>query len=409
MKKQTFHNERGQVLVMIALAAVGLFGFAALAIDGSMVFSDRRHAQNAADTSVLDAALTKTRGGDWVAEGLDRADSNGYDDNGTSNDVYISLCSDADATCTGLPALADPDEYIQVRIRSDVDLFFTRVIGRSKATNYVQAVARAVPSHYDEMFSGNAVVGLNPDDCKSVKYTGSATTTITGSGIFVMSSCPVNAFDGGGHGTLNVPSICAVGGIDPGGLKIPASTTQTEGCTPPPAIVEPNPECTGDATWSGNVMQPGRYTGPFPPKNVDTLMSGIYCIDGDFKLSSATLTGHGVVLRMNDGGIALNGGDEVHLSAPTEGDYAGLLIYMPMADSANCDAVVINGNSDSTITGSILAPCSHIQINGTGASGINGQIIGDTVDIAGNSGTKIHYDAALNFHALTQPEIEFKQ
>lgn len=37
---------RGQALVLIALAAVGLFAFAALAIDGSAVFSDRRHAQN---------------------------------------------------------------------------------------------------------------------------------------------------------------------------------------------------------------------------------------------------------------------------------------------------------------------------------------------------------------------------
>ena len=55
MKNQIQLKERGQALVIIALAAVVLFGFAALSIDGSRVFSDRRHAQNAADTSVLDA------------------------------------------------------------------------------------------------------------------------------------------------------------------------------------------------------------------------------------------------------------------------------------------------------------------------------------------------------------------
>ncbi|MCI0553607.1 MAG: pilus assembly protein TadG-related protein, partial [Anaerolineae bacterium] len=55
------NSEKGQALVLIALAAVGLFAFAALAIDGGRVFSDRRHAQNAADTAALAAALAKIR------------------------------------------------------------------------------------------------------------------------------------------------------------------------------------------------------------------------------------------------------------------------------------------------------------------------------------------------------------
>ncbi len=54
-------SERGQALVLIAFAAVGLFAFTALAIDGSRVYSDRRHAQNAADTSALAAALARIR------------------------------------------------------------------------------------------------------------------------------------------------------------------------------------------------------------------------------------------------------------------------------------------------------------------------------------------------------------
>ena len=55
MNNKTIKTERGQALVMIVLAAIGLFAFAALAIDGSIIYSDRRHAQNAADTAVLDA------------------------------------------------------------------------------------------------------------------------------------------------------------------------------------------------------------------------------------------------------------------------------------------------------------------------------------------------------------------
>src|SRR5512143_49608 len=110
MKTSHPSTQRGQALVMIALAAVGLFAFAALAIDGSAIFSDRRHAQNAADTSALAAALAKTRQDPlWEPIGLSRAASNGYDDNGDTNDVFLYN-----------PPISGPytgnDEYIQVRI-----------------------------------------------------------------------------------------------------------------------------------------------------------------------------------------------------------------------------------------------------------------------------------------------------
>jgi uncharacterized membrane protein len=58
MKRKS--QEKGQALILVALAAIGLVGFAALAIDGSMKFSDQRHAQNAADSAALAAALAAT-------------------------------------------------------------------------------------------------------------------------------------------------------------------------------------------------------------------------------------------------------------------------------------------------------------------------------------------------------------
>ena len=53
MKTQTRSSERGQALVLIVLAMIVLLGFTALAVDGSMVYSDRRYVQNAADASSL--------------------------------------------------------------------------------------------------------------------------------------------------------------------------------------------------------------------------------------------------------------------------------------------------------------------------------------------------------------------
>jgi len=405
MIKNKIAKESGQALVIIALAAVGLFAFAALAIDGSMVFSDRRHAQNAADTAVLDAALTYVRVGDWVTEGKARATSNGYDDNGTTNTVEVELCSVSIDPCDSLPVGANPAEYIQVQITSQVSTFFARVIGIDQVTNAVEAVAKVVPSVYDEMFYGNAVVGLAPTDCHAVTYQGNADTTIVGGGIFVMSSCDDSAFFNSSNAAdLTAPSLCAVGGItyNPGAIDIPSIQ---EGCSPPPSIVEPNPSCSGNAVQSGNTMSSGTWVGQFPPAGVDTLQSGIYCVNGDFHINGGdSLTGIGVVIRMDEGDIVWNGGATVHLEAPTSGTYDGLLLYMP--SSTNCNSITLNGNSGSVIFGTILAPCADVNILGTGDSGIVGQVIGYTVDLSGTSTINLTYDDAHNYDALTQPSIE---
>lgn len=399
--------ERGQALVLIAFAAVGLFAFAALAIDGSMVFSDRRHAQNAADTASLDAALAYIRlgpSGAWVDEGLDRAESNGYDNDGTRNIVAVELCSMAADPCDSLPAGADPASYVQVQITSNVSTYFARVIGISQITNRVEAVAEVVPSVYDEMFYGNAVVGLAPTDCHAVTYQGNADTNITGGGIFVMSSCPDSAFFNNSNAAqLTAPSLCAVGGIDynPSAINIPSIET---GCTPPPSIVEPNISCTGSAAQAGSSMSPGNWSGTFPPAGVDTLQSGIYCVDGEFRINGGdSLTGIGVVIKMVGGDVLWNGGATVHLEAPTSGTYDGLLLYMP---SSNCGDITLNGNSASVIVGTILAPCADIKVDGTGDSGIVGQIIGYTVDLSGTSTVNLFYDDAHSWDSLTQPQIK---
>jgi Flp pilus assembly protein TadG len=408
MKKLIHSTERGQALIMIAFAAVALFAIAALAIDGSIVFSDRRHAQNAADTSALAAALAKTRGQTYIPAALNRAASNGYNNNGTTNVVEVYLCTDAAATCTALPAGADASEYVQVKIRSHVKMFFARVIGRTEIINRVNAVARATPSDYDEMFYGNAVVGLSPNDCRAVTYQGNADTTISGGGIFVMSDCQNAAFFNSSNAAqLTAPSICAVGDVqyNPGALNVPSIA---ENCSPPPAIVEPNPRCDRDAIKSGNTMSPGNWTGQFPPAGVDTLQGGVYCVDGDFRINGGdSLTGHDVVIRMDEGVVSWNGGATIHLEAPNEGTFSGLLLYMPSA--TNCSTITLNGNSDSTIVGTILAPCSEVTILGTGDSGIEGQIIGYKVDLSGASESSIHYNDAKRYDALTQPYLEVNQ
>jgi hypothetical protein len=308
-------------------------------------------------------------------------------------------------TCQGLPASANLSEYVHVYIKSVVDLSFARIIGWQQVINHTDAVVRVTPTSYDEMFYGNAVVGLAPHDCHAVKYQGNANTTVDGGGIFVMSDCTDAAFfNHSSAAQLTAPSLCAVGGIEynPGALNVPSIES---GCTAPPSIVEPNPACSGNAVRSGNTLSPGNWAGQFPPAGVDTLNPGIYCVDGDFRLNGGdSLTGLGVVIRMDEGVVTWNGGATVHLTAPTGGGFSGLLLYMP--SSTNCSTITLNGNSDSTMVGTILAPCAHVSIEGTGDSGINGQIIGYTVDLSGTSETNIHYNDLENYDSLIPPNLQ---
>lgn len=405
-------TEKGQALILIAFAAVALFAFAALAIDGGRIYSDKRHAQNAADTAILAAALTKARGGAWETAGLSRAASNGYDNNGTTNDVVFY-----NPPIDG-PYTSDP-EYIQVKIRSDIDMTFARVIGRSMSTNHVEAVARVIPSVTKPMFDGNAVVGLAPHECQAIKYQGNANTTVIGSGIFVNSDCSDAAFfNNSSSAQLTGPCLKSVGGIDykPGALNIPAGCIQN-GATaysyPPDNIIFPEVACVPGTSSSGSTLNPGTYSsGQFPPAGITDLNPGVYCVGTNFRVNGGdTLRGSGVLIIMTSGDVVFNGGATIQLSGlpgpqSASNPYGGLFLYMPMSNTGD---IVIDGNATSGFTGTILAPAADISIQGTGGAGLHGQIIGYTVDLAGTSNTTIVYEDEKNWDAPTPLKIELKQ
>src|SRR5215216_267206 len=207
-------SEKGQALVLIALAAVGLFAFTALAIDGGMVFSDRRHAQNAADTAALAAALAKIRTPGYppntpadpnlaaIAAGLERAASNGYDNNGTSNFVEVHI-----------PPISGPyagnDEYIQVIITSYVRTTFARIVGRQLVKNITDAVARAQTGSSDTS-SGLAAIAALTQTGIGVSMDGNIILDVINSGVFSNSNssspCPPpgGSIYANGNNTLDV-------------------------------------------------------------------------------------------------------------------------------------------------------------------------------------------------------------
>ena len=448
MKKLMPSTQSGQALVMIALAAIGLFAFAALAIDGSAIFSDRRHAQNAADTGVLQAALTKVRGGDWEHEGLLRAKSNGYDDNGITNDVLFFN-----------PPNSGPyqgnDEYIQVKIRSDVKLFFARIIGRQTATNYVEAVARASVPEVTTWFNGQALVSTMPG-CKGdvgwnhdpFVVSGHSGTTIINSGIFVNANCDQPpAYDQSGSSHVETDTgVCVVNGAaydyTSGGTIPPPH----DGCSQkdPNMYTLPNPSCGTqvgriDEISTGNYeASPGTYSGSFPsdalphgsPAGMLKLKKGIYCFDDGIDFQSTwtvttNLNGNvdasgkdihdsdneGVFLFVRSGDVTFNGTSDIHLHAINSLDFPeklrNYLMYLP---PTNEGTIKITGDDGSSFIGTILAPHAHVVLNGgSGTVGLDTQIIGYSVALEGNGTLDINFNQANNGMTLYQPATSLAQ
>jgi len=420
MKKSQSHNsESGQAVVLLALGLIVLMGFAALAIDGGMIFFDRRQAQNAADTSALAGALAKINRQDWHAASMDRAKTNGYDDNQTTN--WVTAYNPPQS---GI--YQGNSEYIQVIIRSRVNTSFVQLVFSGALENTVEAVARAKPGSVGPIFYGDAIVSLAPHGCKMFKYGGDAKTYVTGSGVFVNSDDPDCALFQSDNkpGILDVPDggVNVVGGANRTVGVAPAgsiATGQSQLSIPyPPNPDIPIPTCNGPAQVSGNQMTEGTYSGAFPPSGVDTLLPGIYCIVGDFKVNGGdTLSGSEVLIYI-DGKIDWNGGATINLSAPTSGTYKGLLIYVDPHNYPSCvvsgsctvNDMTINGNSDSHFTGTFYAPASTISITGTGAvDGFNSQVIGNTIVLDGTADTYVHYDAGHNYEMQNPATIDVAQ
>lgn len=432
MKTSLLHarSERGQAIVLIVVAILGLIAITGLAVDGGMAFANRRQAQNAADASVLAGALARVRGESHTAAALQQAAQNGFNNDGEQNEVQVNL-----PPVSG--PYADNMQYIQVIITSHQPTYFGSVIGIREVTNTVEAVARAKPAEWSQIMDGFAVISLAPhsncENNKSFWAHGEATLELEGGGIWINSDHPTCAFLQQGNGSVafeDSSPFVIVGGasiqkpqlvkrqINAVGYMQRAEGGSTPmqpivGAVPipyPPPFVLPKPSCgtkIAKVKEDGITMSAGYWSEDFPPKGVTNLESGIYCIDGDVRVNGGeTLVGTGVLLVV-DGSVHFNGSATIDLAAPGGGPFEGLLMYLPMG---NDNIVVLNGNADSRFRGTILAPSSLIRLAGNDSSyGFHSQIIGFYIELSGDSKLVVKYLDSQNYDAVISPSVEISQ
>ena len=267
-------------------------------------------------------------------------------------------------------------------------------------------------------FPGEAIVALDTEAACSFNANGNGSITANGGGIFVNSDDDEAMCAVGNAEVLTDDTIAIVGGWDTsGGASIsPAPSTGVPPITDPMAALQPPTQPGGscnDYSLNANnsdTIDPGFYCKIKISGQAElTMKPGVYYIDsGDFDISGGgLLDAVGVTIYLASGDFSITGNGDFTISAPTTGQYAGLMLFM---DQENGGDIKIAGNGTVATTGTIYGPISDLDISGNGSGTvINSQIIVGTIDSNGNGDVNVYYDQNAAFQGVLNVFMELSE
>lgn len=370
-------TQKGQALILIALAMVAMVGLVALAIDGGNTYSARRNAQNAADAGALAAALDMAQG---------KTDVNTIKNTAKAAALASGLDGNSDVTVVvNYPPVKSTKyqgdkEYIEVIVTTSTNTYFGGLVGMQKTNNTVISVTRGRPGKKQTLFDGAAIVALKPNDT-GFRFNGTADLTTKGGGIFVNSTSKTDAMIVSGNTTFKTDS----GSTVMGGVRVNGNPTLTtlDGTAPAPIgqlkaaapryqepfsdftskvpAIPAAPSCPGpnnpNPTTNGKgelVYPPGTYSNISISNSIGTRFTGgTYCFNGGINFNG----GSGPVV--SDGPVKMVLGGDVNLGALVMDD---LEIYTTTAS--------ITGNGSGN---KLIAKRFRFYSAGSGTINLNGQ------------------------------------
>jgi len=388
-------SEKGQAIIMIVFAMIGLIGLTALTVDGGMAYSDRRHAQNAADTAAFAAALAHARGEDPLVAAQNVATSNGY-----SSNVVVTPVNSPVGVCPANTSPVAANQNVNnvdytVEITSTIKTFFAPVIGIPSVTNKVFSTTRACGTYMAPLFGGNAIVSLNPGPGCAYD-SGNANWVIHGGGLH-SNSC----MDTGPSGSVTVDGVdkCAgavdgvTGNISPVCVSPPVAYNY-----PADVPMPPTPPCDGTPEGGVVVVPPGN-----PQPASLTFSNGLYCVDDFDNFSGKAIILNNATLYIRDlvWTVDVTGGsDGFSGTAMTSGTYKGYYLIAAMNPTAcleytdpatNMQKIKFRGNTSAGIVGTIMMPSACIDWRGNSSGDMHTKIVGYTVTANGSVTGDITY------------------
>jgi len=389
-------TEKGQVLVIIALAMIAILGITALAIDGSLVYNSRRADQSTADSAVLAGAgaasqvlkagnlsqftcgstLTSQAATAAVNAARLSAQDDGVDllpfDLSTNNGVDVECGTEAGKTYLKIKAI----------VSTISEQRFGQVITNQPLRTTVEATSRVSLS--GSTGGGMGIVSLSPNCGVQGGFDpASKPIDVIGGSVF-SNSClygngPVTVY-GGGTISYIVTDYSS------------NSTPAPQRATQPVSINIPPPDCSGllnrGSSTKGGTISPGNYTFIQAPGKTPLIFSpGLYCINSTslnaFDANAgARVTAQGVTLYIKDGNFNVGSNVQLLMSAPNcsggstptgvPPGVCGLLIYMDEPPSnpnqKSTQEMNLVGISGSTFSGTIYVPYGTIDVAGSGTT-----------------------------------------
>ena len=392
-------NERGQAIVIMAFAMIGLLAFLALGIDGGNTLTERRRAQNAADAGALAGARTlwlqRTQSNEFetpVLQALNAAaEANGVDDtdgapaNHVNGNVH-AFYTDRDGNVLpgtsevgALGVIPPAAEGVRVVTHRDFKAFIAGIIGRPNLAADAEATAVYIPPTGCGDFA--IFSGCQNCDPNTLSTSGSS-IGINGGGLHSNGDIHIS---GGGQGIGINDGFIEYGSECGPGDSCTTKVTTNNGSTP--TLTEPFPM---PVLWELEDFRPGsaaaNLAGPqYHYVNGDLTElegDGLYYVTGDIDLHDPI----GNVTLVAEGTIQVSGGANIHTY-----NQQWPLLFSNSSNSAQ-GAIKISGN-DAQWTGFIYAPNGLVSISAADNSTLSGAIYANEVKLSG-ANIFINYDPA---------------
>jgi len=443
VSRRLWRDERGAVLVLVALTATVLLAVTGLAVDVGWWYTVQRQEQAAVDAGAISAAFEVVNGNTDPATDLVPAANKAATDNRYSGATPIADCT-ATSTVSRVCYPYGGGEKLEVVLRQPQNTWFAAITGLSS----VNIVTRAVAQVED---LSTACVYLTSDTGRALSVIGSASFSLPTCAVCSDSTASDSIYVQGGAGaTLSADAIVTAGGWSSTGSALPTVNHPIQigasGCDDPYAsglthdfltdgmpiiaclsLVSPfGGSCVH--TSGGNqrtlnldavVLQPNTvFQGGLNVQNqtID-LMPGTYWIaDGNLDLgansvircSTCAVGGNGVTIILTttqgSGGIVGNVKQGANatiesLNAPGSGDFQNLLLIQdsnglptgttftsPNPCTQSC--TTFQGGAGHTLEGLFYMPNTDLTFQGSPVSQ-NGclLIVADTLTIQGNGTT----------------------
>jgi Flp pilus assembly protein TadG len=438
MFKRLVKDDRGQMLVVLALSLALLLACTALAVDMGLVFRARRQMQIAADAGAVAGALDYKYNSS-VSSAKTAAQSAALA-NGVSSTSYVTV---NDPPVNGYHTSTG---YTEVIVNQPVQTYFLGLFNMSTITVYARAVAGTgsnagciwalALSGTDVSLTGSG--SITAQNC-NIYDNSSATNalTLTGSGAITAKQIGIaGGYTVTGSGSLspNPPTTGIAPAANP--LSLTAPTISTGTCSGSSSACNPSNTGSGNMTLSpgtyssisntgsgtltltagnyiitGNltntgsgslVLGAGNYTigGNFSSTGSSsiTIGSGLYTVGGNLQLTgSGSMTGTGVTFY-DQGSVTLTGSGNMDLTAPTSGTYSGVLVFEPASDTS---AMAITGSGGDVLQGIVDAPDAPLTLTGSGSMSVSLDIIVDTVTVTGSGSiTDTNYSVVTNTNSV---------